>query len=138
MGSEGIAQGDSTMKANAGKATILALGKAFPHQLVMQDFLVDGYFKDTNCDDPDLKQKLARLCKSINLSPFSSLTCTKIAKFINSNMVYIVKSNPIWKIIRNSNMHKLKICAIAWILCFKETDNLICQISINRMLIIVG
>lgn len=80
MGSEGIAQGDSTMKANAGKATILALGKAFPHQLVLQDFLVDGYFKDTNCDDPDLKQKLARLCKSINFSPFSSPTCTKIAQ----------------------------------------------------------
>ncbi|XP_051144645.1 type III polyketide synthase B [Andrographis paniculata] len=49
---------------STGKATILALGKAFPHQLVMQDFLVDGYFRNTNCDDPDLKQKLARLCKA--------------------------------------------------------------------------
>ncbi|KAL6545971.1 hypothetical protein OROGR_009845 [Orobanche gracilis] len=48
----------------SGKATILALGKAFPHQLVLQDFLVDGYFKNTNCDDPDLKQKLTRLCKT--------------------------------------------------------------------------
>ncbi|KAM7470900.1 hypothetical protein LguiA_009083 [Lonicera macranthoides] len=47
-----------------GKATILALGKAFPHQLVMQEFLVDGYFKNTNCDDPFLKQKLNRLCKT--------------------------------------------------------------------------
>lgn len=35
-------------KANVGKATILALGKAFPHQLVMQEFLVNGYFKNTN------------------------------------------------------------------------------------------
>ncbi|PSS29491.1 Type III polyketide synthase [Actinidia chinensis var. chinensis] len=51
-------------KANPGKATILALGKAFPHQLVMQEFLADGYFKNTNCDDPDLKQKLTRLCKT--------------------------------------------------------------------------
>ncbi|KAK2983777.1 hypothetical protein RJ640_017180 [Escallonia rubra] len=51
-------------KASLGKATILALGKAFPHQLVMQEFLVDGYFKSTNCDDPDLKQKLTRLCKT--------------------------------------------------------------------------
>lgn len=68
MGSEGIAPGDSTMKANAGRATILALGKAFPHQLVMQDYLVEGYFRDNNCDDPDLKEKLARLCKSINFS----------------------------------------------------------------------
>ncbi|KAL5706527.1 hypothetical protein ACHQM5_024684 [Ranunculus cassubicifolius] len=47
-----------------GKATILALGKAFPNQLVMQELLVDGYFRNTNCDDPDLKQKLARLCKT--------------------------------------------------------------------------
>lgn len=51
-------------KASPGKATILALGKAFPHQLVMQEFLVDGYFKNTNCDDPELKQKLTRLCKT--------------------------------------------------------------------------
>ncbi|KAF2282636.1 hypothetical protein P3X46_000890 [Hevea brasiliensis] len=64
MGSEENVQSDSLKKANPGKATILALGKAFPHQLVMQEFLVDGYFKNTNCDDPDLKQKLARLCKT--------------------------------------------------------------------------
>ncbi|PIN14295.1 hypothetical protein CDL12_13086 [Handroanthus impetiginosus] len=51
-------------KADPKKATILALGKAFPHQLVMQDFLVDGYFKNTNCDDPELKEKLTRLCKA--------------------------------------------------------------------------
>lgn len=50
-------------RASPGKATILALGKAFPHQLVMQEFLVDGYFRNTNCDDPELKQKLTRLCK---------------------------------------------------------------------------
>ncbi|KAL6963759.1 hypothetical protein U1Q18_034764 [Sarracenia purpurea var. burkii] len=56
-------QGGSN-KASPGKATILALGKAFPHQLVMQEFLADGYFKNTNCDDPDLKQKLIRLCKT--------------------------------------------------------------------------
>ncbi|XP_075488660.1 type III polyketide synthase B [Primulina tabacum] len=50
--------------ASPEKAVILAIGKAFPHQLVMQEFLVDGYFKNTNCDDPDLKQKLTRLCKT--------------------------------------------------------------------------
>jgi hypothetical protein len=32
---------------------------------VMQEYLVDGYFRDTNCDNPELKQKLARLCKYI-------------------------------------------------------------------------
>ncbi|CAH9056637.1 unnamed protein product, partial [Cuscuta europaea] len=47
-----------------GKAAIMAIGKAFPHQLVMQELLVDGYFKNTNCDDPELKQKLTRLCKT--------------------------------------------------------------------------
>ena len=62
MGSEGITQECSKNVANPGTATILALGKAFPHQLVMQDYLVDGYFRDTNCDDPVLKQKLTRLC----------------------------------------------------------------------------
>ncbi|GJY73268.1 type III polyketide synthase B [Tanacetum coccineum] len=55
---------DLTMKASSKKANILALGKAFPHQLVMQDLLVDGYFRDTNCDDPELKRKLTRLCKT--------------------------------------------------------------------------
>ena len=60
-------------KANPGKATILALGKAFPHQLVMQEFLVDGYFKNTNCDDPELKEKLARLCNTPKLSLFFSV-----------------------------------------------------------------
>ncbi|KAK7264093.1 hypothetical protein RJT34_31696 [Clitoria ternatea] len=60
MGSEGIMK-DVTKQ---GKATVLALGKAFPHQLVMQEYLVDGYFRDTNCDNPELKAKLARLCKT--------------------------------------------------------------------------
>ncbi|XP_049387896.1 type III polyketide synthase B [Solanum stenotomum] len=55
---------EGTNEINFGNATILALGKAFPHQLVMQEFLVDGYFKNTNCDDPELKQRLTRLCKT--------------------------------------------------------------------------
>ncbi|KAL0726019.1 hypothetical protein Bca4012_022112 [Brassica carinata] len=54
----------SEKKSNPGKATILSIGKAFPHQLVMQEYLVDGYFKTTNCEDPELKQKLTRLCKT--------------------------------------------------------------------------
>ncbi|KAK4424086.1 Type III polyketide synthase B [Sesamum alatum] len=62
MGSEETFQ--CLRSAVPGNAAILALGKAFPHQLVMQEFLVDGYFRDTNCDDPELKQKLARICKS--------------------------------------------------------------------------
>ncbi|KAH1219915.1 Type III polyketide synthase B [Glycine max] len=43
MGNEGIMNGVIKQRVNPGKATILALGKAFPHQLVMQEYLVDGY-----------------------------------------------------------------------------------------------
>lgn len=64
MANRNGAQGASKGKANPGKAKILALGKALPPQLVLQDYLVDGYFKDTSCDDIDLKQKLTRLCKT--------------------------------------------------------------------------
>nr|UPN62989.1 polyketide synthase 1 [Aquilaria sinensis] len=63
MGSQDVA-GGALKGVNPGKATILALGKAFPYQLVMQEFLVDGYFKNTSCKDQELKQKLARLCKT--------------------------------------------------------------------------
>lgn len=45
-----------------GKATVLAIGKAFPRQLVLQDLLVEGYIRDTNCDDLAIKEKLQRLC----------------------------------------------------------------------------
>ncbi|KAH9299665.1 hypothetical protein KI387_031347 [Taxus chinensis] len=51
-------------KSRTGVATALAFGNAFPEQLVMQEFLVDGYFKNTNCNDPVLREKLDRLCKS--------------------------------------------------------------------------
>lgn len=73
MGSEGTDHVVSTLLPSPGKATILALGKAFPHQLVMQEYLVEGYFRDTNCDDPELKRKLARLCKFTTLSVFFPL-----------------------------------------------------------------
>ncbi|KAH0670920.1 hypothetical protein KY290_026359 [Solanum tuberosum] len=47
-----------------GKATILAMGKALPPQLVPQDCLVEGYMRDTNCKDLRIKEKLERLCKT--------------------------------------------------------------------------
>ncbi|KAL7610893.1 type III polyketide synthase A [Lactuca sativa] len=47
-----------------GKATVLAIGKAFPSQLIPQDCLVEGYFRDTNCIDHAMKEKLERLCKT--------------------------------------------------------------------------
>uniref|UniRef100_A0A0D9WXX5 Chalcone synthase n=1 Tax=Leersia perrieri TaxID=77586 RepID=A0A0D9WXX5_9ORYZ len=58
------ASSTSSMAPNPGKATILALGHAFPQQLVMQDYVVDGFMRNTNCDDPELKEKLTRLCKT--------------------------------------------------------------------------
>ncbi|CAI0553163.1 unnamed protein product [Linum tenue] len=45
-----------------GKATLLAIGKAFPSQLIPQECLVEGYIRDTKCDDPAIKEKLERLC----------------------------------------------------------------------------
>ncbi|XP_057980512.1 type III polyketide synthase A-like [Malania oleifera] len=47
-----------------GKATVLAMGKAFPSQLIPQDCLVEGYIRDTKCDDLVIKEKLERLCKT--------------------------------------------------------------------------
>ncbi|XP_051146749.1 type III polyketide synthase A [Andrographis paniculata] len=47
-----------------GKATVLAIAKALPSQLVPQDLLVEGFLKDTNCQDSDIKEKLQRLCKT--------------------------------------------------------------------------
>ncbi|RZC67655.1 hypothetical protein C5167_011340 [Papaver somniferum] len=60
------ANGSCSMNASAGqgKATVLALGKAFPAQLIPQDCLVEGYFRATHCDDPAIKEKLERLCKN--------------------------------------------------------------------------
>ncbi|OMP00712.1 hypothetical protein COLO4_12449 [Corchorus olitorius] len=47
-----------------GKATVLAIGKAFPRQLLHQECLVEGYIRDTKCEDASIKEKLERLCKT--------------------------------------------------------------------------
>ncbi|KAJ1430883.1 Thiolase-like [Sesbania bispinosa] len=47
-----------------GKATILAIGKAFPSQIIPQECLVEGYIRDTKCEDAYIKEKLERLCKN--------------------------------------------------------------------------
>ncbi|WOL05951.1 hypothetical protein Cni_G14682 [Canna indica] len=62
------------------KTTVLALGKAFPKQLVMQDLLVDSYFRHTNCSDPELKQKLTRLCKNTTVETRYVVLCEEILK----------------------------------------------------------
>lgn len=48
-----------------GKATVLAIGKAFPSQLIPQECLVEGYIRDTKCEDNSIKEKLERLCEQI-------------------------------------------------------------------------
>ncbi|VVB06765.1 unnamed protein product [Arabis nemorensis] len=50
--------------ANPGKATLLALGKAFPANVVSQDNLVEEYLREIKCDDPSVKDKLQHLCKT--------------------------------------------------------------------------
>ncbi|KAI9075947.1 hypothetical protein K1719_042103 [Acacia pycnantha] len=47
-----------------GKATVLAIGKAFPSQIIPQECLVEGYIRDTKCVDSYVKEKLERLCKN--------------------------------------------------------------------------
>lgn len=57
-----------------GKATVLALGKAFPKQVIPQEHLVEGFIRDTKCEDVSIKEKLERLCKQnflLNWSRFS-------------------------------------------------------------------
>lgn len=45
------------------KATVLALGKAFPDNVLLQENLVDGFLRDTKSEDPVMREKLERLCK---------------------------------------------------------------------------
>ncbi|XP_021756345.1 type III polyketide synthase A-like [Chenopodium quinoa] len=54
----------SDRTATLGKATVLAISKAFPKQLIPQEHLVEGYIRDTNCHDLVVKEKLERLCKT--------------------------------------------------------------------------
>nr|AAB80804.1 chalcone synthase homolog PrChS1 [Pinus radiata] len=63
-GTNGVVAVKSRRQHRPGKTTAMAFGRAFPDQLVMQEFLVDGYFRNTNCQDPVLRQKLERLCKT--------------------------------------------------------------------------
>ncbi|WCJ22963.1 Chalcone and stilbene synthase family protein [Euphorbia peplus] len=61
-----------------GKATILAIGKAFPSQLIPQDCLVEGYIRDTKCMDVSIKEKLERLCKTTTVKTRYTVMCKDI------------------------------------------------------------
>lgn len=45
------------------KAKVLALGKAFPDNVLLQENLVNGFLRDTKSEDPVMREKLERLCK---------------------------------------------------------------------------
>lgn len=63
--------GKSTKRvAYQGKATLLALGKAFPSNVVSQENLVEDYLREIKCDDLSIKDKLQHLCNF----PLLSLT----------------------------------------------------------------
>lgn len=72
--------------ANPGKATVLALGKAFPSQVVPQEHLVEGFLRDTKCDDAFIKEKLEHLCKPLTLllavTLFDNLSYTNVFLFV--------------------------------------------------------
>ena len=53
----------NVLKSTPGRAAVFAFGRAFPRQEVKQEFLTEGYLRDTNCNDPVLKAKLERLCE---------------------------------------------------------------------------
>uniref|UniRef100_A0A7N0VJL7 Chalcone synthase n=1 Tax=Kalanchoe fedtschenkoi TaxID=63787 RepID=A0A7N0VJL7_KALFE len=63
-GSHNHHSGSPVRAPTPGKATVLAIGKAFPSQLVPQECLVEGYIRDTKCGDLAIKEKLERLCKT--------------------------------------------------------------------------
>ncbi|PPR88695.1 hypothetical protein GOBAR_AA31989 [Gossypium barbadense] len=60
------------------KATVLAIGKAFPRQLIPQEYLVEGYIRDTNCQDVSIKEKLERLCKTTTVKTRYTVMCKEI------------------------------------------------------------
>lgn len=60
--------------ANQGKATVLALGKAFPSNVVSQENLVEEYLREIKCDDLSIKDKLQHLCNFIISLYFLSLS----------------------------------------------------------------
>ncbi|KAK6285438.1 hypothetical protein POUND7_011617 [Theobroma cacao] len=64
--------------STSGKATVLAMGKAFPSQLIPQECLVEGYIRDTKCEDASIKEKLERLCKTTTVKTRYTVMCKEI------------------------------------------------------------
>lgn len=79
-GVEKLSSTSTRRVANPGKATVLALGKAFPSQVVPQENLVEGFLRDTKCDDAFIKEKLEHLCKPQSLYIFFSTQPCSLVK----------------------------------------------------------
>nr|AEE69028.1 polyketide synthase [Hypericum perforatum] len=61
-----------------GKATVLAMGKAFPKQHVPQECLVDKFISDTKCTDAAIKEKLERLCETTTVKTRYTVMCKEV------------------------------------------------------------
>lgn len=59
-GSTGV---NGRSQSSRGKATLLALGKGFPDQVLPQEKVVESYLQESCCNDPATRAKLERLCK---------------------------------------------------------------------------
>ncbi|XVE76893.1 hypothetical protein DITRI_Ditri13aG0017000 [Diplodiscus trichospermus] len=75
-----------------GKATVLAIDKAFPRQLIAQECLVEGYFRDTKCEDVSIKEKLECLCNGIRLPDGGLYLATQLGlkNDVNRVMLYFL------------------------------------------------
>ncbi|CAH8362466.1 unnamed protein product [Eruca vesicaria subsp. sativa] len=104
--------------ANQGKATMLALGKAFPSNVVSQENLVEEYLREIKCDDPSIKEKLQHLCKTTTVKTrytvMSSETMQKYPELATEGSPTIKQSLEI------ANEAVVKMAYEASLACIKE------------------
>ncbi|XP_043715628.1 type III polyketide synthase A [Telopea speciosissima] len=101
-----------------GKATVLALGKAFPQQLIPQEYLVEGYFRDTKCEDSVMKEKLERLCKTTTVKTRYTVMCKEI---LDKYPELTTEGSPtIQQRLEIANPAVLKMAIEASLACIKE------------------
>ncbi|CAM6112420.1 unnamed protein product [Calypogeia fissa] len=92
------------LQARPGRATVLAIGRAVPDQVVHQEELAARFLKDMNCDqDPKVVAKLQRLCTNTTVKTRYSV--------MNEQML---RENPSFLVDGASTVkQRLKICGDA-------------------------
>ncbi|KAK9274097.1 hypothetical protein L1049_018911 [Liquidambar formosana] len=101
-----------------GKATVLAMGKAFPSQLIPQDRLVEGYFRDTKCEDLAIKEKLERLCKTTTVKTRYTVMSKEI---LDKYPELVTEGSPtIKQRLEIANPAVVEMAMEASLACFKE------------------